>query len=60
VSDYSELDNDKPYCFIRDWEFVDQLSDYYFTMRSLLVRLDVFTEVLLNIEVPLDVTPCPV
>jgi len=59
VSDCSELEN-KPYWFIRDWEFVDQLRDYYFTMRNLLARLDVFTAVLLNIEFPLDVSPCPV
>ena len=54
-SDCSELDNN-PYCSTRNGEFADQQSDYYFTMRNLLESLEVYTAVLLNILVPLDVT----
>jgi hypothetical protein len=56
-SDCSELST-KPYCSVTDGEFVDQQSDYYFTMRNLLARLEVSTAVLLNILVPLDVNLC--
>jgi hypothetical protein len=59
VSDCSQLDN-KPYYYIRDGEFADQLSDYYFTIRNLLAGLEVSTAVMLNIQIPLDVNVCPV